>query len=814
MITAKAAPARVFGSGIRRREDPRLLTGTARYTADFTLPGMAHAAILRSPHGHARIRSINTNRAKRAPGVVAVFTGADTETALKCIPCAWLLPNAGLNISPYRAIAIDVVRYVGDAVAVVVAESDYQAYDAVELIDVDYEPLPAVIDPEKAAAAGAPQLHQEAPGNLAFHWTVEGGDINAAFKSADVVVRDRIIQQRLIPTAMEPRGAVAQFTPATGELTLWNTTQNPHIVRFIMSLVTGVPEDRLRVVAPEVGGGFGSKIPQIQGDFISVFCSMKLGRPVKWIETRSENYQSTTHGRDHVQDVELAATKDGRILGLRGTVWAGMGAYLSTAAPGIPTILHGLMLSGPYQVPAVKEDVYGVYTNTTPVEAYRGAGRPEATFMLERMIDLLAHKIGLDPVQVRQRNLIPRFENGHDVITGLKYDSGNYQAALEKALTHVDYENLRREQAAMRAKGRYIGIGVTTYVEICGLGPSQVAGAVGFQGGLWESAIVRVHPSGKVNVFIGASPHGQGEETTFAQVVADELGVAVADVKIVHGDTDNTPMGWGTYGSRTTAVGGAALAVATRKIKEKAKLLASHLLEAAVEDMDYGDGKFFVKGFPDRHKTIQDIALMANVAWNLPQGMEAGLEASSFYDPPNFTYPFGAHVAVVEVDPETGTVRLQRYVAVDDCGPQINPVIVEGQVQGGVVQGVGQALWEEAVYDDNGQLLTGSLADYAIPRADVLPDIEVLSTVTPSPHHPLGVKGIGEAGTIASTAATYNAVIDALQPFGVQSLRMPLTPERVWRAITKARSAAGRGAPASDELGGVKGSPPSKKKGA
>jgi aerobic carbon-monoxide dehydrogenase large subunit len=788
-MIATTTPARVFGSGIRRREDPRLLTGTARYTADFTLPGMVHAAVLRSPHGHARLRRIDTSRAKSAPGVVAVFTGADTESALKCIPCAWLLPNAGLNVSPYRAMAIDVVRYVGDAVAVVVAESDYQAYDALELIEVDYEPLPAVVDPEKAAAAGAPQLHQEAPGNLAFHWTVEGGDVNAAFASAPVVVRDRIIQQRLIPTAMEPRGAVAQFTPATGELTLWNTTQNPHIVRFIMSVVTGVPEDRLRVIAPEVGGGFGSKIPQIQGDFITAFCSMRLGRPVKWIETRSENYQSTTHGRDHVQDVELAATKDGRILGLRCTVWAGMGGYLSTAAPGIPTILHGLMLSGPYQVPAVKEDVYGVYTNTTPVEAYRGAGRPEATFMLERMIDKLAHAIGLDPVDVRRRNLIPPFENGHDVITGLKYDSGNYQAALDKALTHIGYADLRREQATARANGRYIGLGVSTYVEICGLGPSQVAGAVGFQGGLWESAIVRFHPSGKVHVFIGASPHGQGEETTFAQVVADELGVAVEDVKIVHGDTENTPMGWGTYGSRTTAVGGAALAVATRKIKEKAKLLASHLLEAAVEDMDYADGKFFVKGFPDRHKTIQDIALLANVAWNLPQGMEAGLEASSFYDPPNFTYPFGAHVAVVEVDPETGKVRLQRYVAVDDCGPQINPVIVAGQVHGGVVQGIGQALWEEAVYDDNAQLLTGSLTDYAIPRADMLPDIEVLSTVTPSPHHPLGVKGIGEAGTIASTVAVYNAVIDALQPFGVESLRMPLTPERVWRAMTARKGA-------------------------
>jgi carbon-monoxide dehydrogenase large subunit len=782
-MTVTMAPARIFGSGIRRREDPRLITGTARYTEDITLPGMVHAAILRSPHAHARILRLDTARARSAPGVVAVFTGADTEGVLNPIPCAWLLPNADLKIAQYRALATDVVRYVGDAVAVVVADSPYQAADALELIDVDYEPLPATVDPEKAAQRGAPQLHAEIPNNIAFHWTLSGGDPDTAFASAEVVVRDRIHQQRLIPTAMETRGSIAQYLPATGELTIWNTTQNPHIVRFIMSLVAGVPEDRLRVIAPEVGGGFGSKIPQIQGDFITTFCSMKLGRPVKWQESRSENYVSTTHGRDHVQDVELAATKDGRVTAVRATVWAGMGGYLSTAAPGIPTILHGLMLSGPYRIPAVKEDVYGVYTNTTPVEAYRGAGRPEATFMLERMMDLLADAIGVDPVEVRRRNLIPPFENGFDVITGLKYDSGNYEGALRKALDHVKYDALRAEQKAARDKGRYIGIGVSIYVEICGLGPSQVAGAIGFQGGLWESAIVRFHPSGKVNVFIGASPHGQGEETTFAQIVADELGVSVNDVKVVHGDTDSTPMGWGTYGSRTTAVGGAALAVATRKIKDKAKLLAGHLLEAAVEDIDYADGKFFVKGFPDRHKTIQDIALMANVAWNLPQGMEAGLEASSFYDPPNFVYPFGAHVAVVEVDAETGRVDLKRYVAVDDCGPQINPIIVEGQVHGGVVQGIGQALWEGAVYDETGQLLTGSLADYAIPRADVLPDIEVLSTVTPSPHHPLGVKGIGEAGTIASTCTVYNAVIDALEPFKVSSLRMPLTPERVWRAI-------------------------------
>jgi len=777
--------AKVFGSGIRRREDPRLITGTATYTEDVVLPDMAYMALLRSPHAHARVRSIDTSRAKQAPGVLAVFTAADTEAALKPMPCAWLLPNAELKVATYPQLAKDTVRYVGDCVAVVVAESRYQAQDAVELIDVDYDPLPVTVDPQKAMAKGAPQLHADIAGNQAFHWTVAGGDLDAAFAKADVVVKDRIIQQRLIPTAMETRGCVAKWTAATGELTLWNTTQNPHIVRFLSSLVAGVPEDKLRVIAPEVGGGFGSKIPAIPGDFLTAFCAIKLGRPVKWSETRSENYQGTTHGRDHIQDVELAATRDGKILGLRCTVWAGMGAYLSTAAPGIPTILHGLMLSGPYAVPALKEDVYGVYTNTTPVEAYRGAGRPEATFMLERMMDMLSDKLKVDPAEIRRRNLIPAFDNGASVVTGLTYDSGNYPAALEKALDHIKYDDLRAEQAKLRKQGRYIGIGVSSYVEICGLGPSQVAGAIGFQGGLWESAIVRFHPSGKVHVFIGASPHGQGEETTFAQIVSSELGVDVNDVKVIHGDTDNTPMGWGTYGSRTTAVGGAALAVATRKIKEKAKLLTSHLLEAAVEDIEYANGKFFVRGFPEKHKTIQDIALMANVAWNMPQGMEPGLEATTFYDPPNFVYPFGAHVAVVEVDPETGHIELKRYAAVDDCGPQINPMIVEGQVHGGVVQGIGQALWEQAVYADNGQLLTGSLSDYAIPRADVLPDIEVLSTVTPSPHHPLGLKGIGEAGTIVSTCTVYNAVIDALEPFGVQSIQMPLTPERVFGAMSR-----------------------------
>ena len=651
------------------------------------------------------------------------------------------------------------------------------------MIDVDYELLPVVISPYEAMQPGAPQIHEDAPNNPAFHWVAEGGDTDAAFAAADVMVKDTILQQRLIPNAMEPRSAVANWTGAMGELTLWSTTQNPHIVRFLASLVTGIGEHKIRVIATEVGGGFGSKVPMYADEMITSFCSMQLGRPVKWTATRSEGFQATIHGRDHVEHVEMAATREGKITAIRTVIYAGMGAYLSTAGPGVPTILHGLIYSGPYDIGATKADVYGVFNNATPVDAYRGAGRPEATFLIERLIDLLAVELGTDPVELRRKNLIPKFEDGHDVAPGLTYDSGDYEPLLDMVLGQVDYPALRQEQASMREQGSYMGIGVTCYTEICGLGPSQVAGAVGFGGGLWESAIVRFHPTGKVNVYSGTSPHGQGEETTFAQIISDELGVDIDDVTIVHGDTSNTPMGWGTYGSRTTAVGAVAMVLAARKVKEKARLLAAHLLEAAESDVEYADGNFFVKGSPDQSKGIAEIATMANVAWNMPEGMEPGLEASAFYDPPNFVYPFGTHVAVVEVDKDNGNIVIKRYVAGDDCGPQINPMIVEGQIHGGVVQGWGQTLWEGAVYDDNGQLVTGSMLDYALPRAHMLPQIETLSTVTPSPHNPLGVKGVGETGTIASTVTVYNAVIDALRPLGVTHIDMPLTPEKVWQAI-------------------------------
>ena len=779
---------RSFGSGIRRREDPRLITGKAPYTDDIKLPGMVHAAILRSPHAHANIKSIDASAAASQPGVVAVYTGADTDGVLAGMPCAWLIPGSDLKTPEHPAIAKDRVRYVGDAVAVVVAGTRYEAEDALEHIEVEYETLGVVINPKAAAQPGAAQLHDDVENNIAFTWAVAGGDADAAFAAADVTVSDTITLPRLIANPMEPRSAVASYMAAMGELTLWSTSQNPHIARFLTSVVTGVPEHKIRVIAPEVGGGFGSKIPYYPDEAITAFCAMKLGVPVKWTETRSENYLATTQGRDHVEEVEMAATSDGTITGLRTTVYAGMGAYLSTAAPGVPTILHGLMYSGAYNIPNISGTIYGVFNNGTPVDAYRGAGRPEATTLIERLVDLTAAALDMDPAEFRRKNLIPKFENGHDVATGIIYDSGDYELTLNTCLANADYEGLRAAQAAARAEGRLVGIGMATWVEICGLGPSQVAGAVGFQGGLWESAIVRFHPTGKVNVMVGSSPHGQGEETTFAQIVSEELGVPVEDVEIIHGDTDNTPMGWGTYGSRTTVVSGGAIAFASRKIKEKSKELAAHLLEAAVEDIEYDDGRFFVRGSDDQAKTIQDIALMANVAWSMPEGMEPGLEASAFYDPPNFTYPFGTHLAVVEVNAETGHIDLQNYWAVDDCGVQINPMIVEGQVHGGVVQGVGPALWEGVVYDDNGQPLTGTMQDYALPRADLLPDINVASTTTPSPHHPLGLKGVGEAGTIAATPTVYNAVMDALRPLGVNRVDMPLTPEKVWRAINDAKN--------------------------
>ncbi len=784
------AVTKIFGASIKRREDPRLITGTATYTDDLHLPGMVYAQIVRSPHAHARITRVDVASARGHPGVVAVFTGGDLAGKLNPIPTAWLIPNSDLKTPPHPALATDVVRYAGDGVAVVLAEDRYTARDAAALVRVDYAPLPAVADQIKASGSGAPQIHAEAPGNLAFTWALASGDAEKAFAEAKrdgVVVSQRFVNQRLIPNAMETRSVVARYNSGSGELTVWYTTQNPHIARLLMSMVTGIPEQKIRIIAPEVGGGFGSKIPFYPDEAIAAFCSRETGRPVKWTEDRRENYLVTIHGRDHVTDLEVAARKDGTVTAIRGKTWANLGAYLSTAAPGVPTILHGLMLTGCYAIPSVAYEVRGVFTNTAPVDAYRGAGRPEATYLIERMMDLVAGRLGLDPADLRRKNFIPADKFPYTTAEGLMYDSGNYPPALDKALEMIEYRRLRDVQKQGPKGGRYLGIGLSTYTEICGMGPSAVVGATGFQGGLWESATVRLHPTGKATVFTGTSPHGQGEETTFAQIVASELGLPVEDIEVVHGDTGAISMGWGTYGSRTTVVGGGALVIAARRVREKAAKIAAHLLEAAESDLIFEGGRFSVRGSPDRAKTIQEVTLQAYLAWNLPPGVEPSLEASAYYDPPNFTFPFGAHVAAVKVDADTGEVELRRYVAVDDCGRVINPLIVDGQVHGGLVQGIAQALWEGAVYDAEGQLLTGSMADYAVPKAHMFPTFVTGRTETPSPHNPLGVKGVGETGTIASTPAIVNAVVDALRSFGITHLDMPLTPERIWTAIHKTR---------------------------
>ncbi len=785
------AVSKLFGARIKRREDPRLITGKATYVDDLQLPGMLYAQIVRSPHAHAKVVRVHTKAARALPGVVAVFTGKDLEGKIKPIPTAWLIPGSDLKTPPHPALAVDVVRYVGDGVAVVVADSPFAAGDGAALVRVEYAPLPAIVDQERAVRDGAPQLHADAPRNVAFTWRVAGGDAEAAFAEAKrdgVVISQRFLNQRLIPNAMETRGTVARYNSGSGDLTVWTTTQNPHIARFLMSVVTGISEQKIRVIAPEVGGGFGSKIPLYADDAIVVFCSKATGQPVKWIEDRRENYLATIHGRDHITDFEVAARKDGTVTAIRGKTWANLGAYLSTAAPGVPTILHGLMMTGCYAIPNISYEVQGVFTNTVPVDAYRGAGRPEATYLIERMMDLVAERVKMDPAEVRRKNFIPSDKFPYTTAEGLAYDSGNYGPALTKALDLIGYQRLREFQKQGPKDNRYLGVGLSTYVEICGLGPSKVAGAVGFQGGLWESATVRMHPTGKATVFTGISPHGQGEETTFAQIVAEELGLPVDDIEVVHGDTGAVSMGWGTYGSRSTVVGGAALVIAARRVREKATKIAAHMLEAAEADVTFDQGRFSVRGSPDRVKTIQEVTLAAYLAWSLPPGVEPSLEASAYYDPSNFTFPFGTHIAAVKVNADTGEVELRRYVAVDDCGRVINPMIVDGQVHGGVVQGIAQALWEGAVYSPEGQLLTGSMMDYAVPKAHLFPMFITERTETPSPHNPLGVKGAGETGTIASTPAVVNAVLDALRPLGVTHLDMPLTPERIWNAIHAAQT--------------------------
>lgn len=783
-MTAEAT-TRMVGRALKRREDPQLITGHGNFLDDVKLNGMTHAAVLRSPYAHARIRSINTSKAKALPGVVAVYVGTDM-TDVNPLPCAWPAGGFKNNLNTPRAIAVDVVRFAGEAVAVVIAEDRYIARDALDLIDVDYEPLAVVVDPEKATHPGAPQLHENAPNNIVVEWNAGNREgTNAAVANAQVVVKERIINQRLMPTPMETRGSIANYESSTGEFTLWSSSQAPHVHRLLLTaFVFGIPETKLRVIAPNVGGGFGQKIFVYQDMVFCMWAARKLGRPVKFVEDRSENFKSSSHGRDHVTDVEICGTRDGRITGLRIKTFAGLGAYLSTIAPGVATTLYGRIVTGVYKIPNVSIDVIATYTNTAMVDAYRGAGRPEASYLIERMMDRWAVELGMDPAEVRRINFIQPHEFPYNNGLGLlPYDSGNYAPALDKALATIGYADMRREQAELRKQGRYLGIGISSYVEICGVAPTAWANGQGWGAGLWESANVRIHLTGQVVVTTGSLPHGQGVETTFAQIVADELGVPYDSVLIEHSDTAGTPFGYGTYGSRSLAVGGTAMVKSVQKIKEKAKRLAAHLLEANPDDMVFADGKIHVKGSPDKSKTFGEIALYASVGASMPNGEEPFLDETTYYDPPNCTFPFGTHICIVEVTPETGAIELKRYVGVDDVGNIINPLIVHGQLHGGIAQGIAQALYEQAVYDDNGQLLSGTLMDYAVPTAAMLPNYEIDHTVTPSPVNPLGVKGAGEAGTIGSAQCVMNAIIDALSPFGVQHMQMPATPERVWKAM-------------------------------
>jgi aerobic carbon-monoxide dehydrogenase large subunit len=777
---------KVVGKPLKRKEDPKLITGNGQFTDDLKLTGMLYMAVKRSQHAHARIKRINVEAALKLPGVVAVYTGKDVQDKIKPIRSIWLVPGCDLIPKDRVPLAVDKVNYTGEAVAVVIAESRYLAHDALDLIDVEYEELPAVVHQDAAIEASAPTIYDDVPGNIAFTW--KAGEVpEEVFANAEVVVKQRFYEQRVAANPMETRGAVAQYNPGSGELTLWCTSQNPHIHRLQYSEALGISETKLRIIAPDVGGGFGAKIAVYTEEAVAAFAAMDLKQPVKWIEDRQEHFLATSHARDQVITTELAGTKDGKILGIRTRNVANLGAYLSTMGTGVPTIDFGLMVTGAYTIPYASAETIGVYTNTTPTDAYRGAGKPEASYQIERIVSLFAEKIGMDPVEVREKNLVPKGSFPYTNPMGCNYDSGDYQKVLQQALENANYVDLRKQQEEARKNGRLMGIGISTYVELCGLGPSAVAGAIGFGGGLYENSTVRVHPSGKVTVLTGASPHGQGEGTTFAQVVAEKFGIPVEDIELFHGDTHMISMGWGTYGSRTTPVAGGALAIAADRVIEKAKKIAAHELEVSPEELKFEDGVFMVKGYPDKVRTFKEIAWSANNAWNLPAGVEPALEGQCFFDPPDFVYPFGAHICVVEVDPDTGVVDLKKYVSVDDVGRILNPLIVEGQVHGGLAQGIGQALWEQTVYSEKGQLLSGTFMDYAMPKAKFFPMIQSSFVESPSPVNPLGAKGVGETGTTAAPSAVVNAVMDALKPFGVVDLEMPLTPEKVWKAIQKGR---------------------------
>ena len=783
-----------IGASVLRKEDKKFLTGKGRYTDDINRSGQTHAYFVRSDVAHANIKSIDTKAASAASGVVAVYTGEDVVADGIGGPiCGWVVPcrdGSPTKEPPHPILANGKVRYVGDHVAVVIAETLAQAKSAAELVEVEFEELPAVVDLESASSSA--EIHKEVPDNCYFDWELgDEASTDKAIESASRVIKLQVKNNRLVPNAMEPRAALAEYDDISESYTLHTTSQNPQLTRLVIAaFMFQIPESKLRVVAPDVGGGFGSKIYVYAEEAVCTWASKKINRPIKWTADRTQAFLSDAHGRDHINNVQLALDDNNKIVGLRVDTICNLGSYLSAFAVSVPTYLHGTLLSGVYDIPAIYTNVKGMATTTAPVDAYRGAGRPEATYLLERTMDAAAREVGMDPTEFRRLNFIPKDAFPYQTQVALQYDTGDYEPQLDQAMEMIDYKNFENRRSEAAKRGMYRGIGVSTYIEACGIAPSAVAGALGSRVGLYESASVRVDPTGTITVFTGAHSHGQGHATTFAQIVSEKLGVPLANVDLIHGDSEKNSFGMGTYGSRSLAVGGAALVKALDKVIEKSKKIAAHLMEASVEDVEFNEGKFAIAG-TDKEKAFGEIALAAYVPHNYPhETLEPGLEESAFYDPLNFTYPSGAHIAEVEVDPATGVVEVVDWAACDDFGNLINPMIVEGQVHGGIAQGIGQALLENAHYDENGQLLTASYMDYCMPRADDLPSFKVGYTNTPCTHNDLGVKGCGEAGAIASPPAIINAVIDALSPLGVTDMSMPATPLKVWKAIQDSQSVA------------------------
>jgi carbon-monoxide dehydrogenase large subunit len=804
---AAQAPEQEIGKARLRKEDARLLTGKTTWTDNMVLPGMLHMAVVRSPVAHGKITNVDVTAAQQAPGVIAVYSGRDFADEQGSLPSAWAVTPDMVNPG-HPSIAVDEVNHVGEAVALIVARTKAAAQDAVELVDVDYDLLPVVLDMDEAVKHSADLCHDHIDSNTCYHFVFDAGEVGTgadtdqAFADAEVVVSRRFVQQRLAPAFMEPRSVVVQ--PAGDNFTMWASTQIPHILRVMLAMVTGVPEHKLRVIAPDVGGGFGGKLQVIPEEVLTLLVARRLGKPIKWTETRSESLMSAHHGRDQIQHIDIAADREGNVKGLKVRLLADMGAYLRLITAGIP-VLGAFMFPGIYKFPAYRFECDGVFTNKVPTDAYRGAGRPEATFAIERIMDELAVELGMDPLELRRKNWIQAQEFPFTTVAGLSYDSGDYDQATQQALELLGYDELRAEQQQRRASNDpvQLGIGISTFTEMCGLAPSRVLGSLSFGAGGWEQASIRMLPTGKVEVVTGSTPHGQGHETVWSQLVADHLGVPFEDIEVLHGDTAIASRGLDTYGSRSLVVGGSAVVKAAEKVVAKARKIAAHLLEASEDDLDFSGGKFSVRGTPGTGIAIQEIALAIFAAHNYPEGIEPSIDAEAAYDPENFSFPHGTHLCAMEVDTETGMVKIRKYACVDDVGTIVNPIIVEGQVHGGLAQGISQALYEEAVYDADGNLTTGTFVDYLLPSAADLPHFDTGNTVHTAPGNPIGAKGVGEAGCIASTPAVVNAALDAVRHLGVTDILMPLTPERVWRAIHQGGDGGDRATAGTNAYGGA-----------